>query len=254
MVGGYCLEYLLLSVAALIAGTMNSVAGGGSFFTFPALVFTGVPPVIANASSTVALFPASFASAWAYREHRENFGNVGFMPMMVASIAGGTTGAILLLSLPEEAFDLVIPWLLLLATLAFAFGPYLRSLLKSKIELNTTVFIVAHFFMAIYGGYFGGAVGLIMLSCWSLFGFSDLRMMNANKTLLGGMMNAAAVVIFVAARRVFWTETLIMLISAIVGGYLGARLARRANPVIVRFIITIISVGVTIAFFVRNYS
>ena len=251
---GYCLEYLLIAIAALVAGTMNAVAGGGSFFTFPALVFIGVPPIIANASSTVALFPASFASAWAYRNDRENFGDVSFKAMVLVSVVGGAAGAIVLLSLPEAAFDFIIPWLLLVATLAFAFGPYLISLLRRAARPNTTVFVVLQFFLALYGGYFGGAVGLIMLSSWSLFGFRDLRMMNANKTLLGGLMNAAAVVIFVAARRVFWTETLIMLAVAIVGGYGGARLARQANPVVVRVIITIISVGVTIAFFVRNYS
>ena len=246
-------EYILLAAAALIAGTMNAVAGGGSFFTFPALVFTGVPPIVANASSTVVLFPASFASAWAYRDDRQDFGTVPFKAMLWVSVAGGTVGATVLLSLPESAFEFVIPWLLLMATLAFAFGPRLMLLLRRDVRLSPSAFVAMQFFVAVYGGYFGGAVGLIMLSSWSLFGFTDLRMLNANKTLLGGLMNAAAVVIFVAAGRVSWTETLVMLAAAFAGGYLGARVARRANPVIVRMVIIAISVGVTIAFFARNY-
>ncbi len=247
------MEYVLLALAALVAGTINSVAGGGSFFTFPALVFSGVPPVVANASSTVALFPASFASAWAYRKDRENFGEVPFKAMALVSIGGGSIGATVLLSLPEAAFDFIIPWLLLLATLAFACGPYLISRLRREAKLSSPVFLGVQFVAAIYGGYFGGAVGLILLSFWGLFGFTDLRMLNANKTLLAGLMNAAAVVIFVAAGRVFWLETLVMLVAAVTGGYFGARVARRANPVIARAIVTVISVGVTITFFVRSY-
>ena len=247
------MDYVLLVIVALIAGTINSVAGGGSFFTFPALVFIGVPPVVANASSTVALFPASFASAWAYRKDREDFGDVSFLWMAFVSIAGGTIGAVVLLTLPEAAFDFIIPWLLLLATLAFAFGPYLMLKLQREAKLNSGVFFAVQFVAAIYGGYFGGAVGLILLSFWGLFGFTDLRMLNANKTLLAGLMNAAAVVIFVSAGRVSWTETLVMLAAAITGGYFGARAARRANPALVRVIITIVSVGVTITFFVRSY-
>ncbi len=248
------MDYVLIIVAALIAGTMNAVAGGGSFLTFPALVFIGVPPVVANASSTVVLFPASFASAWAYRKDRKNFGDLGFKAMALMSVAGGTLGATLLLSLPETAFDFIIPWLLLVATLAFAFGPYLRLKLQREIKLNAPVFLAVQFVAAIYGGYFGGAVGLILLSFWGLFGFSDLRMLNANKTLLAGLMNAAAVVIFISAGRVSWTETLVMLAAAITGGYFGARVARRLNPRFVRALITVISVGVTIAFFVRSFS
>ena len=170
------------------------------------------------------------------------------------SVAGGTLGATLLLSLPEAAFDFIIPWLLLVATLAFAFGPYLRSKLQRTVKVNVSVFLAVQFVAAIYGGYFGGAVGLILLSFWGLFGFSDLRMLNANKTLLAGLMNAAAVVIFIAAGCVSWTETLVMLGAAITGGYFGARVARLLNPSFARALITVISVGVTVAFFVRSYS
>ena len=247
------MDCVLIVVAALIAGSVNSVAGGGSFFTFPALVFIGVPPVIANASSTVVLFPASLASAWAYRKDRENFGEVGFKAMSFVSIGGGTVGAMLLLSLPESAFDFIIPWLLLLATLSFAIGPYLMLKLQREARPNSSVFLAVQFVAAIYGGYFGGAVGLILMSFWGLFGFSDLRMLNANKTLLAGLMNASAVVIFIAAGIVSWTVTFVMLAAAVTGGYIGARLARRANPGVIRIIITVISVGVTIAFFVRSY-
>lgn len=245
-------SYLLLIGAALAAGLMNSIAGGGSFLTFPALVFTGVPSVIANASSTVALFPGVFASAWAYRKDFKTPEGMSFRAALVASILGGITGALLLLYTSERSFDVIIPWLLLIATLTFAFGRQAAAILKRRSGISPNTLIVVQFLAAVYGGYFGGAVGIILLAAWSLAGLNDIHALNANRTLLGGVMNAAAVVCFIIAGKIWWIQTAMMLVAAVIGGYVGARVARRLNPSVVRATVTIISVTVTIAFFLRG--
>jgi len=241
---------IFLIAAALAAGLMNSVAGGGSFLTFPALVFTGVPSIIANATSTVALFPGVLASAWAYRKEIEAL-DIPVKPAVVASIAGGITGALLLLSTSQKAFDAVIPWLLLAATIVFATGPRVTTMFKRKPWVGPKALVIFHYFVGIYGGYFGGAVGIIMLAVWSLAGLRDIHAMNAGRTLLGGVMNAAAVVLFIIARKVSWAQAWVMLIAAVIGGYAGARIARRVNPSLIRAGIIILGAFVTIAFFRR---
>ena len=247
-------SYLLLVVAAFVAGTMNAIAGGGSFVTFPALVFTGVPSIIANASSTVALFPGAFASAWAYREDYRSFKNVSFRAMLAVSLAGGVTGALLLLLTPQRSFDRVIPWRLLVATIVFAYGPRLAPLLHRYIHVaGPAALLLLQYVVAIYGGYFSGAVGLMMLAVWGLFGVTDVKATAASRVLLVGSMNAIAVVCFVIAGKVWWTQTALMLGGAVLGGYLGARLARRFQPERLRLAITILNIVVTAAFFLRAY-
>ena len=243
---------LLLVAAALGAGLMNSVAGGGSFLTFPALVFTGVPSVIANASSTVALFPGVLASAWAYRHDFRTPPGVSFRAAIVVSIAGGLTGALLLLFTSQRTFDFVIRWLLLLATLTFAFGRTIVARLKRNPGLDPRALIAIQFLVSIYGGYFGGAVGIILLAVWTLAGLSEIHALNANRTLLGGIMNAAAVVCFIAAGKIWWPQTVMMLIAAVTGGYAGARAAKRINPQAVRIAGILISTTVTVLFFFRR--
>src|ERR1700746_2188871 len=183
--------YFLLIAAGITAGLINSVAGGGSFITFPTLVFTGVPSVVANATSTVALFPGVFASAWAYRNDFERLEKVPLKPAIVVSIAGGIAGALLLLFTAQRTFDAVIPWILLMATIALAAGPKISQKLNSRVRIGTRTLILLQFLCAIYGGYFGGAVGIIMLAVWSMAGLRDVHAMNAGRTLLGGVMNAA---------------------------------------------------------------
>src|ERR1035437_3583684 len=177
-------SYLLLLVAALAAGLINSVAGGGMFLTFPALVFTGVPSIVANASSTTALIPGILASAWAYREDFRKSENFPFLPLLIMSLAGGIVGALLLLLTPQRTFDSVIPWLMLAATLLFAFGPRISPILKRAIQIGPVTVVVIQFLVAIFGCYFGGAIGIVMLATWSVFGLTDIHIMNANKTVL----------------------------------------------------------------------
>jgi uncharacterized membrane protein YfcA len=245
-------SYLLLIAAALGAGLMNSVAGGGSFLTFPALVFTGVPSIVANATSTVALFPGALASSWAYRHDFKGLDRIPLKPALAVSIAGGIVGALLLLFTSQRTFDIIIPWLMLAATLVFALGPRIMKKLKRQSWMGTRTLIFFQFLAGIYGGYFGGAVGIIMLAVWSLAGLRDIHSMNGGRTLLGGVMNAAAVVCFIIAGKIWWLQTSMMLVAAVAGGYMGARFAKRINPAWIRGLIITISVAVTAAFFLRS--
>jgi uncharacterized membrane protein YfcA len=242
-----------LAVAGLVAGAMNAIAGGGSFVSFPALVAAGLPPVIANASSTVALFPGSVASIYAYRR---GFCHVPGLPlrlMVPLSVAGGLVGAILLLATPTRVFDLVIPFLLLLATLTFAFGARAGLALRRFVRLGRRSLLIVQFAISIYGGYFGGAVGLMMMASWSLLTASaDLKTMTPARVLLVTAANAAAVLWFIAAGAARWPETLAMLGASVAGGYLGARVTQRLPPAMVRGCVVFLTATVTIAFFIRT--
>jgi hypothetical protein len=245
-------SYLLLVIAALAAGLINSVAGGGMFLTFPALVFTGVPSIIANASSTTAIIPGILASAWAYREDFRKSENFPFLPLLIVSVAGGIVGALLLLYTPQRTFDSVIPWLMLAATLLFTFGANITPILKRAVHIGP-VAVVIQFFIAIYGGYFGGAIGIVMLATWTVFGLTDIHVMNANRTLMGAAANSVAALLFILVRKIWWPQTLVMLVAAILGGYIGARTARKVDPRYIRALVTVVSAGITVAFFLRGH-
>jgi uncharacterized membrane protein YfcA len=245
-------SYLLLIIAALAAGLINSVAGGGMFLTFPALVFTGVPSIIANASSTTAIIPGILASAWAYREDFRKSENFPFLPLLIVSVAGGIVGALLLLYTPQRTFDSVIPWLMLAATLLFTFGANITPILKRAVHIGP-VAVVIQFFIAIYGGYFGGAIGIVMLATWTVFGLTDIHVMNTNRTLMGAAANSVAALLFIVARKIWWPQTLVMFVAAILGGYIGARTARKVDPRYIRALVTVVSAGITIAFFLRGH-
>jgi uncharacterized membrane protein YfcA len=191
------------------------------------------------------------ASAWAYRREFKALDKIPLRPALIVSIAGGVVGAFLLLFTSQRIFDVVIPWLLLGATLTFAFGPRVMRAFTPKPWLGPKMLIALQFFVGIYGGYFGGAVGIIMLALWTVAGLRNIHAMNAGRTLLGGVMNSAAVVCFILAGKVWWLQAGMMLVAAVVGGYAGARVARKVNPAVVRGIIIAVSVIVTAAFFFR---
>jgi len=243
---------LLLAGAAFAAGALNSVAGGGSFLSFPALVFVGIPSVVANATNTVALFPGQLAAAWAYRH---DFPRIeGLRPAVIigASTLGGALGALLLIFTPERAFNAVVPWLLLFATLLFASSKRLVPWVKQRFRVGPATLCLVQFLLSIYGGYFGGAMGIMMLALFGLFGINDIHSANALKTLLGGLLNAVAVGCFILAGAVSWGPAAIMLVSAVGGGYLGARLARRMPPDRVRQGVILIGAVMSVAFFIRG--
>jgi uncharacterized membrane protein YfcA len=246
-------HFLPLVLAGLLAGTMNAVAGGGSFVSFPVMVLAGLPPIAANASSTVALFPGTLASAWAYRNDRRGVAGISLKILLPISVAGGLVGAILLLITPGGAFDLVIPWLLLLATLTFAGGRQLGEWLRRQVRIGRGPFLGIQFILSIYGGYFGGAVGLMMMAVWVLIDSSELKAMAHTRTLLVSAANGSAVLCFVVASAVWWPEMLAMMVSAMAGGYYGARFARYLPPPVLRWFVVALSATVTVVFFLRRY-
>src|SRR5665213_3109098 len=246
-------SYLLLIIAALGAGLINSVAGGGMFLTFPALVFTGVPSIIANASSTVALIPGVLASAGAYRNDFRKSKDFPFWPLFIVSVAGGVVGALLLLYTPQGTFDTVIPWLLLVATMLITFGPRISPILKKFVHIGPVTVVVIQFFIAIYGGYFGGAIGILMLATWTIFGLTDIHVMNANRTIMGAAANSIAAVLFIFAHKIWWPQTILMLVFCSVGGYFGVIAAKKVRPSSVRAFVIVVSASITVAFFLRRH-
>jgi uncharacterized protein len=242
-------EILIVFFAGLIAGAMNAAAGGGSFVSVPALIFVGIPSVSANMSSTIALYPGSLTSGWAYRKNFQPILNVSVKAMFLATLAGGLWGAILLLLTPSSAFDVIIPWLLLLGSFAFAFGPSIGKRLHRHWRSNTAFVLVAQFVLGVYGGYFGGAVGIMMMAVWSVLGLTDIRAMNAVKVVLVAAANTIAVLCFAFAGSVAWRETLIMLVAAALGGYAGAHATLQLSGPQIRIAISIINFLITAAFF-----
>jgi uncharacterized membrane protein YfcA len=239
--------------AGFVAGAMNALAGGGSFVSLPALIAAGVPSVQANASSTVALFPGGVASAWAYRDGLGSVGAVSLRALLIATLLGGVVGAILLLRTPISTFNLVLPWLLLLATLALSFGRRLGELLARRWRIRPATVLIVQFGLGVYGGYFGGAVGIMMMAVWGLLDKRDLKSLNAPRTLLVSTANVMAVLTFIIARAVHWPETIVMLVAAAIGGYGGAQIGRRAPPKVIRAGTLGLTAFITLVFFVRAY-
>jgi uncharacterized membrane protein YfcA len=244
---------LLIAGAGVMAGMMNALAGGGSFVTLPALIAVGVPSVTANTTSTVALFPGQLTSAWTYRDGLGPLGEVSLRSLLLATFFGGVIGALLLLRTPIRAFDVILPWLLAIATLTLVFGPQLGEVLRRRWRISAPLVVVVQFGLGIYGGYFGGGVGIMMMAVWSLLGDRTLKSFNAPRTLMVCAANTVAVFIFIAANAVRWREGLVMLFGAILGGYCGANIGRRAPAGVIRVGTLLLSVGITLVFFVRAY-
>lgn len=232
---------------------MNALAGGGSFVGLPALIAVGVPSVRANASSTVALYPGGVASVWAYRHGLGPVANIPLKQLLYVTLTGGACGAVLLLATPTKAFDMVLPWLLLIATVALAFGNRIGEVLRRYCHIQPEMVLAIQFILGIYGGYFGGGVGLMMLAVWGLLERRDLKSLNASRALLVVAANTMAMLIFIAAGAVAWRETAPMLLGSTVGGYCGAQIGRRAPLIVLRAITLSITTTITIAFFIRAY-
>jgi uncharacterized membrane protein YfcA len=248
-------DVAVLVGAGLAAGAMNALAGGGSFVSLPALIGLGVPSVAANASSTVALYPGGLASLWVYRQAGAGGPVCGApLPVMAAlTLAGGLAGAVLLLKTPSAMFDGVLPWLLLVATLALAFARPLGEALRRRGRVGVGAVALGQLLLGVYGGYFGGAVGLMMLAFWSLAGAADLKVLQAPRVLLVTIANTAAVACFALAGAVQWERVAWLAPAALVGGYLGARLGRRLSARAVRWATLTLAAAITGLFFWRAY-
>lgn len=248
-----------LFAAAFGAGALNSVAGGGQFLTFPMLIFAGVPVVNANATSSVAVWPGTVASTVGYR--RELADQRGLLvPLGLSSVVGGILGAVVLLHTPQATFAQLIPWLLLLATLLLIFGGPLVLRLRKRLGHSggpTRAGIVGLSLMqvalGIYGGYFGGGMGFVMLAAMAFIGLENMHTMNGLKTALASCINGVAVATFVLAGAIAWPEAIVMLIGAILGGYGGAIYARRLAPRLIRRFTIVVACTMTLYFFVRQY-
>ena len=252
-------QLAILFVAAILGGTLNSVAGGGTFFTVPALIVIGVLPITANATSTVALWPGSLASTGAYRRELVQQKRGVLYLLVGTSLIGGILGALLLVNTSQSTFLLLLPYLLLMATLLFTLSPYITARLRvgsiEKASLSWPTIIgvsVAQLIIAIYGGYFGGGIGILMLATLAMMGMQNIHMMNAVKTLLTVCINGVAIILFILKGIVDWPLAILMIVGAVIGGYGGAYFARKIDQKWVRLFVTVVGISMTIYFFVRR--
>lgn len=248
---------VLLFFAGLLGGTLNAVAGGGSFIGFPALLFTGVPAVPANATNTVALWCGLAFSGGAFRSRLRVPRNV-LLSLASVSVAGGVFGALLLLRTPGQTFLKIIPWLMLFAVLLFVFGPRITRGKKAIVSRQPSANLIAaaslfQLGVAIYGGYFGGGMGFVILAMLTAFGMADIHEMNAFKVVLSSSTNGVAVIIFIVKHAVYWPQALVMICGAAIGGYFGARYSLRLPKVWVRSFVIVVGASMTVYFFARAY-
>ncbi|HTW33066.1 MAG TPA: sulfite exporter TauE/SafE family protein [Rhizomicrobium sp.] len=240
---------LVLFIASLWAGVQNALAGGGSFITLPSLMLTGMDARAANITSTIALFPAQIAMGWTGRRHVSGAAGLSFRMLAIVSIVGGALGAILLLVTPVSIFAHLVPWLVLFATAVFAWGSF-GPKREDAGHLPPPAAVAAQFGIAIYGGYFGGGIGFLMLAALTAAG---LLMRNAGptKNVLAAIMNASAVLIFVFSPEVRWFQAAISCTGAVIGGVAGAQMLNRVDEKVLRVIVVIIGVALTIGLFLE---
>src|SRR3979490_1590009 len=250
-------EAIFLFVAGAVGGAINAVAGGGSFVAFPALLFTGVPPVPANATNTLALWVGTTASGGAYPQ-KLNIARRVMIPLVITSILGGLAGAFLLIKTPAQTFLHVLPWLLLGATLLFAFGKHLTGRISAGIthEAHNAAVMVASIYetiVAAYGGYFGRGVGIMNLAMLAALGMTDIHAMNKLKVMLGGVINGVATITFIAAGTIVWPQAMVMTAGSILGGYSSAHLSQKLPQTWVKSFVILAGTAMTIYFFIRAY-
>lgn len=245
-------EYLILATAAFLAGMLNTVAGGGTFLTFPALVYTGVPTVAANATSAVAVFPGYLGGALGFRQEIAAFDRKLLLKIVGVTAIGGLIGSVLLLVSSNEAFSVVVPFLLALATIVFALGSRIQTW-AARHSLGNSDGPWSTLIVSIYGGYFNGGLGIVLLALFSLWGMRDINLMNGLKTGLSFVLSAISVATFAAAGIVEWRQAIVMMIAATVGGYAGAPVARALSAKVVKFIVVLVGATMSIAFFWRAF-
>lgn len=245
---------LILAVAAFGAGMLNTVAGGGTFLTFPSLVLTGIPPVVANATSTVAVFPGYLAGALGFRQELGRTPRARLARLALVTLAGGLAGSLLLMVSSNEIFSTIVPGLLLLATLVFLFGDDLRRIAAGLGTGEGVAGVIGMFLVSLYGGYFNGGLGIMLLALFSVRGMTDLHEMNGLKSGLSFVLSAISVATFAAAGMVAWPEAALMMAASTAGGYAGAPVARRLPRAVLRGLIAIVGFGMAAVFALRAWS
>jgi uncharacterized protein len=243
------MTFLILFVASLWAGTQNALAGGGSFITLPALMLTGMDARAANITSAVALFPAQLATGWTGRSNVGGAVGLSFRALVIISLVGGAAGAVLLLVTPPTFFARLVPWLVLFATTVFAWGSFLPHR-RSEPRMGRMSAAGAQLCISIYGGYFGGGIGFLMLAAFTACGIV-LRVAGATKNVLAAAMNASAVAIFLFSPEVRWVAAGVSSAGAILGGIGGGLMLHRVNEKALRVAIVIIGLVLTVSLFQR---
>jgi hypothetical protein len=255
----------LLCVTALAAGMINAVAGGGTLLTFPAL-YTALgsrmsmadASVVANGTSTMALWPGTLGSFWGYRHEFRQAGNWVWW-LLIPCLIGGLIGVLLVTELPPETFDALVPWLIFSAAMLFALQPQIgrwTGIGKRHAPPSATRLAAILFFqlvVSIYGGYFGAGMGILMLAALAMMGLPDIHVMNAVKTLYATTVNIVAAIVFVVRGKVDWRLALPMLIAGTIGGYVGARVARRIDPARVRGAVVAIGFALAAYYFYKRF-
>lgn len=248
-------DIVLVLLAGFASGALNAVGGGGTFVALPALVAFGVPPVEANVMSRIALTPGALASTWVYRRESALPSSVSTRALTATSVAGGAIGAALLLTLPSSSFEVAVPWLLAFATLLLALGSrlprMLRTALGRPVRMSPRTVLIAQFVLAIYGGYFGGAVGILMLSLWSVGLGLDTAAGNPARVAQLAAIYLSATLLFLLAFGAYGSPLLLLalLAGAVAGGYGGAHLARRLPAALLRSTVLLIAATTTVLYF-----
>lgn len=272
------INILIMFGAAILGGTLNGVAGGGTFLTLPTLLYVGAAPIQANATSTVALWPASAAATWALRKELVRQNKTLLLVLGITGFVGGTAGALLLIKTSQTTFTQLIPYLLLVATVLFTLSPLVNARIKQRVaarqkeamagevsshistpnETNSRIswrsltgIAILQMIIAIYGGYFGGGIGILTLATLGLVGIEDLNEMNAVKNILVACINGVAVITFVIVGAVVWFDALVMIVGGIIGGYGGVYFASKLDQRVVRAFVILVGCVMTIYFFYK---
>src|SRR5689334_6362280 len=232
---------------------MNALAGGGTFATLPALIALGLPANLANATSNVALLPGAATSAVEFRDELEPLGGLSVRTLSIITFVGGLVGSVLLVLTPTRAFDFIIPWLLLLGLVVMLFGKSASDWLHERLTIGRRTLVIAQSLLAIYGGYFGGGVGLMTTATYGLLAGAHPRSLFAVRTLMLAIANFAAAIVFITVGLVQWVLCVPMLVGSIAGGWLGAKAGRRLAPGLVRGWTLLVTAATTIVFFIRAY-
>jgi hypothetical protein len=243
----------LAAGAGLIGGAMNALAGGGTFATLPALIAVGLPANVANATSNFALLPGAATSAWGFRDEIGPVGGIDIRWLGAITFVAALVGSVLLVLTPSAAFDLIIPWLLLFALVVMGFGRTATAWLHRRVTIGRRTLFVTQALLGVYGGYFGGGVGLMMTALYGLLADISPRKLFAPRTLMLAIANSAAAVVFAATGLVAWAACLPMLAGAVLGGWLGVRIGKRLPPLGVRIWTLAVTAVTTLVFFVRAY-
>lgn len=241
---------LMVATAGFLAGVQNALAGGGSFITFPALLLAGLNPLAANMTSTIALFPSQITSGYAGRKLVADVGPLSFRQMLIISAIGGLLGALLLLNTPPSFFARLVPWLVLFATSVFAWGSFRKKPLHAASSMPRWTLILVQSCIAVYGGYFGGGIGFLMLAALTIAG-QQVRAATATKNVLAMAMNAAATVIFASSSLISWPAAMALCTGGIVGGLAGGWLIHRLPEKVMRGFVVVVGASLTVWMFMR---